>query len=297
MKKVLISLLFLVPFVAGCTNVETQVSLNKDKSASVVSSVTYQGNLANKNDEIAKVITENYTKLLDKYYKIDTAASPKLSTITASKMVKNVEHEDLDLGSLGFKSNLPSGKFIETKKNFLVKSYNIDMTFDYNVVKKNFELPVQKSVEKSQSGINPEYYHKYIEAKDVNARVDEESNAEYDMAANLDESAKQLMEDEKTNKIDKTSKQKKEVLSNTFSFSIKVPTVASYNNADENKGTTYYWNIKKDAQTVIKLQYVQYSTWAFVFIVLLGILILIFIARKIIKRDSTKRIDNIENIV
>ena len=45
MKKVIISLLLFVPLLTGCTNIDTQVTINNDKSASVVSSLTYQGGL------------------------------------------------------------------------------------------------------------------------------------------------------------------------------------------------------------------------------------------------------------
>ena len=131
MKKLLISLVLLIPFVTGCTDIDTRVNINPDKTASVVSSVTYQGNLSDKNDAVANLISENYGKLLDKYYKVDSVSGNKLSTIMATKKISNVEREDLDLSSLGFKTNLPSGKYIDTKKNFLVKSYNVDMVLDY----------------------------------------------------------------------------------------------------------------------------------------------------------------------
>ena len=147
--------------------------------------------------------------------------------------------------------------------------------------------------ETKKSGLNPEYYHKYVDREDV--APDEAQVAEYDMAANLDDSAKQLVALD-TADADKDNK-KTVTEENNISFSIQLPAFASYNNADNVKDNIYTWNIKTDEPTVIKLQYVQYSGWAFGVIILLGFLLLVYIARRIIRRDSTKRIDNIENIV
>ena len=118
MKKIIISLLLLAPFLAGCTNIDSQLTLNDDKSASIVTSLAYEGNLLNQADKVAQTVTNNYEKFLDPIYNVETVYSDKLSTITATKSVKNVQHVDLDLSSLGFKSNLPDGKFVEVKKNF-----------------------------------------------------------------------------------------------------------------------------------------------------------------------------------
>lgn len=295
MKKLLISLVLLIPFVTGCTDIDTRININPDKTASVVSSVTYQGNLSNKNDATANLITENYVKLLDKYYKVNSTSSNKLSTITATKKISNVEREDLDLSSLGFKTNLPSGKFIDTKKNFLVKSYNVDMVFNYEDMKEKLGVPEVKLVkaDDKKSGIDPKYYHKYMDREDV--APDEVEKAEYDMAANLDESAKQLASENSAPDKDESKKTVSD--ENNISFSVQLPAFASYNNADNVSDNVYTWIIKTDEPTVIKLQYVQYSGWAFSVIILIGMLLLIYIARRIIRRDSTKRIDNIENIV
>jgi hypothetical protein len=81
------------------------------------------------------------------------------------------------------------------------------------------------------------------------------------------------------------------------SFSIKVPSIASFNNADVINGNIYTWNIKKDEPTEIKLQYVQYSGFAIAFVILLGILLLVVLAGKILKHDAQKRVDNNDNIV
>ena len=85
--------------------------------------------------------------------------------------------------------------------------------------------------------------------------------------------------------------------SDSILFSIQLPSYASYNNADSVVDNVYYWNIKKDEPTEIKLQYIKYSDWGLAFVILLGILLLVYVAKRIIRRDTTKRIDNIENIV
>ena len=295
MKKLLISLVMLIPLLAGCANIDTRININDDKSASVVSSVTYQGNLADGSDPVAAVITASYPKLLDKYYVVDKTTSKNLSTITATKKVTNIESNDIDLGSLGFTTNLASGKYIEVKKNFLVKSYNVDLKFDYNAVKDKLNIPkIDLNAKQPDKKLEHEYFDKYINPADVNGKAD--IDKEFDMAANLDDSAKQLTTKNDAS-ADKKANAKASEAAKTATFSIQLPAFASYNNADSVNGNEYSWVIKEDGTTNIKLQYVKYSGWALTFIILLGILLLVYVARRIIRRDTTKRIDNIENIV
>ena len=47
MKKILGILLLLTPFLTGCATIDTVLSINDDNSASIVSSVTYKGDLSN----------------------------------------------------------------------------------------------------------------------------------------------------------------------------------------------------------------------------------------------------------
>lgn len=291
MKKLLISLVLLIPFVSGCADVDTRVNINDDKSASVVTSLTYQGNLDDGGDIAAHNIKSNYEKFLDKYYDVETTSSPKLSTITATKKVKNLSSEDLDLSSLGFKTNLESGKFIEVKKNFLVKSFNVDMVYDYETIAAGLDLPKTSEASAVNSAINTEYYHQY----NVSETTQSDSDSEFDMAANLDDSAKQLAQEDIIDE-DNTTTKPTDSLVNT-SFSIQAPSFASYNNADNVNGNIYTWEILDNSPTEIKFQYVQYSGWAITLIILVGILLLVYVSRRIIRRDSTKRIDNIENIV
>lgn len=290
MKKVIISLLLLTPFLAGCTSIDSQLTLNDDKSASIVTSLAYEGNLKNQDDKVSQVVTNNYEKFLDPIYNVETAYSDKLSTITATKSVKNVQHVDLDLSSLGFKSNLPDGKFVEVKKNFLVTSFNIDLTYDYPAqVSKIQNVEPKVDVSKGTKGLQPEYLQKYGDASEIQpADVD----AREDFSEHLDPSAKVLIKEDDADAVAETDNSKKQEDKMNMSFSVKVPSFASYNNADSMNLNVYTWNILRDKPTVIKLQYVQYSGFAIGFVIVLGIALLILLARKIKKHDAQRRIDN-----
>ena len=289
MEKIIISLLLLTPFLAGCTNIDSQLTLNDDKSASIVTSLAYEGNLLNQADKVAQTVTNNYEKFLDPIYNVETVYSNKLSTITATKSVKNVQHVDLDLSSLGFKSNLPDGKFVEVKKNFLVTSFNIDLTYDYPAQVSKIQKVEQKvDAAKGTKGLQPEYLQKYGDASEIQqADVD----AREDFSEHLDPSAKVLSKEDDADAVAETDNSKKDDKMN-MSFSVKVPSFASYNNADSMNLNVYTWNILRDKPTVIKLQYVQYSGFAIGFVIVLGIALLILLARKIKKHDAQRRIDN-----
>ena len=301
MKKILISLLMLVPLLTGCANVDTRININDDYSASVVTSLTYQGDLSDGTDVVAENISSNYKTFLDPLYKIENAYGAKLSTITAEKDVKNLRYEDLDLSSLGFVSNLPSKKFVEFKKNFLVTSVNIDSTFDLNSQSGKFSAMALQTQVKQKSEASPEMQPEYFQKYADPSEFENSEPSEFDFSANIDEVTKQFMQDAEEEKAaDKSENSAASAPSSTefsTSFSIKVPGLASYNNADSYEGGAYIWTIKKDAPTVIKLQYVQYSGWAIGFVILTGVLLLVLLAKKIIKRDSQKRMDNIDNIV
>lgn len=291
MKKVLVSLIMLVPLLTGCANVDTMLTINDDKSASVVTSVTYKGNLSSKTDNVAFLIDKNYKRFLDPFYKTETAYGDKLSTIIATKNVKDLSKSDLDLASLGFVSNLESKRFVEVKKSFILSSFNVDLTYDNKLAKEleNDFGAIATSTPKST--INPEYYHAYADKKEVEA---EDFNKEF--VANMDEDTKRSILDF-INEEEKSSTQTQDSVDYTNSFSIQVPSIASYNNADSISGNVYSWNLKKDEPTSIKLQYVQYSGFAISFVILLGVLLLVVFAGRILKHDAQKRMDNIDNIV
>lgn len=287
MKKVLVSLFLLVPLLTGCTNIDTQVTINDDRSASVATSLTYEGNLSDSSDIVALTITDNYTKFLDPLYTSQEAYGKKLSTITASKSVKDLKYDDLDLSSLGFTSNLPSGKFIEVKKSFLVSSFNIDATYNLkNQIKKVKKAEKTKQIKRAE-GLDPIYLKEYGDPSEY----DFDDSAKEDIfAQNLDDSTKEFVN--KNLQQNEENKKEPSIKDLKASFSVKVPTFASSNNADSVSGNVYTWDISQDGPTVIKLQYVQYSGFAIAFIILVGILALVLLARKILKHDTQKRIDN-----
>ncbi len=287
MKKVIVSLLLLVPLLTGCTNIDTQVTINDDRSASVATSLTYEGNLSDSSDIAALTITDNYAKFLDPLYTSQEAYGKKLSTITASKSVKDLKYADLDLSSLGFTSNLPSGKFIEVKKSFLVSSFNIDATYNLkNQIKRVKKAEKKKQVKRAE-GLDPVYLKEYGDPSEYDV---DDSAKEDIFAQNLDESTKEFVN--KNLQQNEENKKEPSIKDLKASFSVKVPTFASSNNADSVSGNVYTWDISQDSPTVIKLQYVQYSGFAIAFVILVGILALVLLARKIIKHDTQKRIDN-----
>lgn len=287
MKKVIVSLFLLVPLLTGCTNIDTQVTINDDRSASVATSLTYEGNLSDSSDIAALTITDNYAKFLDPLYTSQEAYGKKLSTITASKSVKDLKYDDLDLSSLGFTSNLPSGKFIEVKKSFLVSSFNIDATYNLkNQIKKVKKAEKTKQIKRAE-GLDPVYLKEYGDPSEY----DVDNSAKEDIfAQNLDDSTKEFVN--KNLQQNEENKKEPSIKDLKASFSVKVPTFASSNNADSVSGNVYTWDISQDGPTVIKLQYVQYSGFAIAFVILVGIFVLVLLARKILKHDTQKRIDN-----
>ena len=78
MKKIIVSLLLLVPLLTGCTNIDTQVTINDDRSATVATSLTYEGDLSDKNDTVAMTINDNFEKFLDPLYTVENAFGKKL---------------------------------------------------------------------------------------------------------------------------------------------------------------------------------------------------------------------------
>lgn len=287
MKKVIVSLFLLVPLLTGCTNIDTQVTINDDRSANVATSLTYEGNLSDSSDIAALTITDNYAKFLDPLYTSQEAYGKKLSTITASKSVKDLKYDDLDLSSLGFTSNLPSGKFIEVKKSFLVSSFNIDATYNLkNQIKKVKKAEKTKQIKRAE-GLDPVYLKEYGDPSEYDV---DDSAKEDIFAQNLDDSTKEFVN--KNLQQNEGNKKEPSIKDLKASFSVKVPTFASSNNADSVFGNVYTWDISQDGPTVIKLQYVQYSGFAIAFVILVGILVLVLLARKILKHDTQKRIDN-----
>ena len=189
------------------------------------------------------------------------------------------------MSSLGFKTNHPDGKFVELKKNFFITSFNIDCT--YNLKEQIAKINEVKSISqnKAPKSLEPEYYQKYGDPSEL-----ETDEYREDFLQNLDEDTKEFVQ---KHAIQNNQESKPADINDLkLSFSIKVPSFASYNNADSIDGNAYIWNIKKDSPTNIKLQYVQYSGFAIGFLLIAGVALLVLLARKILKHDSQKRIDN-----
>ncbi len=281
MKKFIITLLLMVPFISGCANIDTRLTINNDKSATVVTSLAYQGNIGDATDANAAAIDNNYRSFLDPMYITQNIYSKKLSTITATKNVGNIELSDVDLSSLGLKSNLPDGKFIDVKKNFLVTSYNVDAVFDYPAQTAKLKNEKVKSDAITSGGLDPVYLKEYGDIDDIDTSDG--------FLENLDDDTKEFI---KESVESASSSDKSNVLGDINStFSIKVPSFASYNNADSVEGNIYTWNIKKDGVTNIKFQYVKYNSASILLILLLGIGLIVLLARRIVKRDSQKQLD------
>ena len=298
MKKLLISLLLLAPMLAGCANVDTKITINDDRSASVATSVSYEGDLSDKSDVNAVLIHENFSSYLDPSYQVEKDFNSKLSTITATKSVRDLKRNDLDLSSLGFTSNLPDKKFIEYRKSFLVKSFNVDCVYDYTKQLEKYKNINLEEVAKKQEppkALSTDYYQRYADKNEM-----ETENT--DFIDNVDETVlppKQPKEDEKQAKQandDINTFAPVEPRPSSSSISIELPAQAFYNNADSVAGNVYTWNIKTDEPTEIKLQYVQYNGWAITFIILFGVVILVLGALKIIKHENQKRVGNSDNL-
>ncbi len=291
MKKFIISLALLVPFLTGCADVDTRVTINDDKTASVATSVTYKGDFSDLTDATAQNIVENYAKFLDPLYVSNKDFSARLSTITASKSVKNIETNDLDLSSLGFVSNHEDKKFVEVKKNFLVTSYNVDMTFNPELIDSKFEEVDVEDVKSDTSvGLKPEYLQMYGDISDL-----QQADRDDDLAAHLDPDTKAAIEQDLADDAGEENPVGQQDLN--LAFSIQLPAFASFNNAHSAQGNIYTWNLSKDEPTEIKLQYVKYSGYAIGFVVLVGFGLLVLLVKAILKRDEQKRMDNVENIV
>lgn len=283
MKKIFIflfSLFVLMPLTSGCTKIENTLTINNNKSAIIEASLLYKGDLSSNTDLRALTIMENLPNFLDKDYVVKTHFEKDKSLIKAHKKVKNLVYSDIDLSSLGFKTNLPSGRFIDVKRNFLITLYNIDMEYDY----KNVHKRVKKVTKNKQvsAALKPEYLQKYADLDEMDIKIDKDKSE--DFAANVDESVIDL--------LPKNNSEPAQKQPNTISsvFAIKLPAFSSYNNADQVEGTTYIWSTAQKGKKSIKLQYIVYSGFAFFVFIFIGILFFIYIARRIYKHDSLKRI-------
>ena len=293
MKKLILTLVFLIPFVSGCATINTNLTINKNKSAQV--EVRMFSNKQARPLEIA-TMEANIKRFADKDYKIKDESTYKIINVTAVKKVKNLAKEDLDLSSLGFVTKLDSGRFIDVKNNFFVTSYNIHMV--YNLPDQVKKVLYAKNLTKksgTKSGLVPEYLQN-SESVFNPVNSDAPSGLSADFIANFDPNF--LEEDtatikSETKEIEVEDDYKQFDINNLNSkFTVSLPTFASFNNAHKIENGVYVWELSKTAQTEIKLQYVVYSGFAITLLILAGILFLIYIARRVHRHDTLKRIGN-----
>lgn len=291
MKKLIITLLFLIPFISGCARINTNLTINNNKSAQVEVKMFSDKNT--RPQELA-TMSLNLKRFLDKGYFINDESTYKKINVTAVKKVKNLSKEDLNLKSLGFVSKLDSGRFIDVKHNFFVTSYNIHMV--YNLAGQKNKIYYVKDLSKRPDAklvLNPEYLGKYGDTNEY--FPDAQTIENNDFAQNFDRNF--VYEDDiketKTKEIEVKDDYKLFDINNLNScFTVTLPSFASYNNADKIENGVYVWEISPNKPTEIKLQYVVYSGFAISIFFLAGILFLIYIARRIHRHDTLKRIGN-----
>ena len=293
MKKLILTLVFLIPFVSGCAKINTNLTINNNKSAQV--EVKMFSDKQARPQEIA-TMQANIKRFKDKNYKISDESTYKKINITAVKKVKNLKKEDLDLSSLGFETKLDSGRFIDVKYNFFVTSYNIHMV--YNLPMQAKKVLYIKNIAKksaSKSGLIPEYLQNSDSVfNPVNSTA--KSGLSSDFIDNFDPNFLEedtAVKNVKTKEIEVEDDYKMFDINNLNSrFTVTLPAFASFNNAQKIENGVYVWELSKTAPTEIKLQYVVYSGFAITLLILAGILFLIYIARRVHRHDTLKRIGN-----
>ena len=293
MRKLVITLLFLLPFISGCAKIDSNLTINNNKSAQI--EVRMISDKQARPLEIA-TMNANIKRFTDKDYLINDESTYKKIKVTAVKKVKNLTKQDLDLSSLGFVTKLPSGRFIDINHNFFVTSYNIHMV--YNLAGQKNKVLYVKDIKKKnikESGLIPEYLQKYGDSVEnpVNSMNVNASRA--DFIENFDQNLinDTPIKNHKTEEIEVKDDYKLFDISSLGSrFTITLPSFASYNNAQKTENGVYVWDLSADKPVEIKLQYVVYSSFAISFLFLAGILFLIYIARRIHRHDTLKRIGN-----
>ena len=290
MRKIIITLLLLVPFLSGCATINANLSIKNNKSANIEVSM-YSDKQARPQE--LKAMSATFPFFVDKSYIIKDNSTYKKNNVKATKAVKNLSKNDLDLSSLGFATKLPSGRYIDVKHNFFVTLYNINMVYNLKNMQKRI---VVKKTDKIApvAGLKPEYFQKYGDDELLNEA--ESNTVSQDFFDNLDENLLSELgynKPQKTQEIEVDDDYKLFDINNLDAeFSITLPAFASYNNADKVNGNVYTWTLNKTAPTEIKLQYVVYSGWAIFLMIFAGIGLLIYLAHRIHKHETLKRIGN-----
>ncbi len=289
MKKIIITLLLLFPLMTGCSNINANLDL-LNKNTALFSAKLHSEKNIDKNE--ISLIKENFAQFLDGDYITDISFSNDLAKIDAVKLVKNIKKNDLDLSSVGFKTNLKSGRFVEVKNNPFITFFNVDLTYDLQSQSKRIEKIKKIKNTTQTAGLKPEYLQKYgdteISLDDVQDSINE------DLSSNLEDSYadKAIIDTELQDNDNEAKPNETKTKKSEFSpkFSITLPSSASFNNADKVVDDTYYWNIRKSSPTNIKLQYIIYNSFTISLLLITIFALLFLLAKKILKHDSQKRI-------
>ena len=289
MKKLIIMFFMLIPLCTGCSNIDANIDFLDTKNVMFSANVNSKDKIT---PEEAKLIKDNYKNYIDDDFITDVYFSDEEAKIQAVKISKNIKRNDINLSSTGLKTNNKDGRFIEIKHNPFVTLYKVDLEYNLDAQaekfkKKNLEKP------KDTAALKPEYLQKY---GDEEIMLDNpEQTEEEDFQANFEENS--ISERETTNTQTNTNEDNSNnensdlnISDLNLTFTITLPSRASFSNADKVEENIYYWNIKSGEPASIKLQYIVYNSWAILLLLLFVFGILYLLARKILKHDEQKRI-------
>lgn len=284
MKKLILLLLIFLPFMTGCSKIDANIDFIDTKN------VFFSANL-NTDETVSpkeiKIIKQNFKNYLDDDYVTDVFFSEDSAKIEAVKLSKNIKINDINLSSLGFKTNNKSGRFIDVKHNVFVTLYNVDLVYNLDTQVDKINKKVAEK-EKEFQPLKPEYLQKY---GDEDISLDNPQNTiDEDFKSNFDDDSINRVVPKEDDSEDASSDDKLDVADIDLQFSVTLPSRASYNNADKVDNNTYYWFVKSGEPTKIKLQYIVYNSFGISILLLIVFGLLFLFARKIVKHDSQKRI-------
>lgn len=283
MKKLLITLFMLIPICTGCSNIDANIDFLDTKNVMFSANVNSKDKIS---PEEAKFIKDNYKNYLDDDFITDVYFSDDEAKIQAVKISKNIKRNDINLSSIGLKTNNKDGRYIEIRHNPFVTLYKVDLEYNLDAQTEKFK---KKDIEKPKdsTALKPEYLQKYGDEEITLDNPDQ--TEEEDFQANFEENS---ISERETQTVSDDDKENNNLNSDdlNLTFTITLPSRASFTNADKVEENIYYWNIKSGEPTSIKLQYIVYNSWAILLLLLFIFGVLYFIARKILKHDSQKRI-------
>ena len=286
MKKLILTLLLLVPVFTGCCNIDANIDFIDKKN------VFFSANLKTDDKTTGKeikIIKENMKDFIDDDFITDVLFTRNKAKIEAVKLSKNIKRSDINLSSLGFKTNNKSGRFIDVKHNLFVNLYSVDLVYNLDEQTDKIKNKIIKE-NKEPAALKPEYLQKY---GDESISLDNpEQEEELDFQENFENTSISKRETTKNENSNKPKEDEEEfnMSDANVEFSVTLPSKASYNNADRTVDNTYYWKIQQGQPTEIKLQYIVYNSFAITILLLSILAILYLLARRILKYDTQKRI-------